>query len=101
MKKLILLMIFFLMYPYSLRAEKPFGADQDFMKDLDNVKSPFEDGLPKPVPVVIPAEPKPAEFKPKAIPQGYPALVTIPALHLKGVVVGEDIHEAIINDRVV
>ena len=50
-------MICLLMGSYSLKADEEMGDDQEFMKSLDAVKNPFEDGLPKPVPVV-PQAPK-------------------------------------------
>ena len=71
------------------------------MCQLDNIKSPFEDGLPKVV--VLPPKPileapiKPVE-PPKPLP---PPVITLPDLKVQGVIVGEGIQEAIINDKVV
>ena len=53
----------------------------------------------------MPKPPKPRQphkrmfVMPKIEPAALP--VTLPDLHLQGVIVGEDIHEAIINDQVV
>ena len=52
MIKLFFLIIFFFAGPYSLRADGVPGGDQEFKKELDNIKDPFEDGIPKPVVVI-------------------------------------------------
>jgi hypothetical protein len=120
MIKLFFLMIFLFMGSYSLKADEVLGSDREFMNELDAVKNPFEDGLPKLVPVVIqptkpevqPAIPMPMPKPPEPIapprpmfvmPEIKPAAlpVTLPNLRLQGVIVGEDIHEAIINEQVV
>lgn len=106
------MMICLLMGSYSLKADEEMGDDQEFMKSLDAVKNPFEDGLPKPVPVV-PQAPKvifptpvatPTYVAPKfEMPKVVPVIapVVLPTLHLDGVIVGDDIKQAIINDQVV
>jgi len=107
MIKLFFLMIFFLMGPYSLKAaDAPGGNDREFTAKLDNIKNPFEDGLPKPVvikmkPTVHYTQHKARVIvrpKPKA---AAPPVISLPALNLQGVIVGEDIHQAIINGQVV
>ncbi len=97
-------MIFFLMGTYPLKADEvPGGNDQEFIAKLDNIKNPFEEGIPKPVPIVAPPQhkvPKPVYVKPKPKPVAEPVILP-PTLNLQGVIVGEDIHQAIINDQVV
>ncbi len=105
-------MIFFLMGAYSLKADEvPAGNDQEFAAELDNIKNPFEDGFPKPKPKPEPVfiRHKPTHHKPPKIiilprrklePVVGPE-VKLPDLKLQGVIVGEDVHQAIINDRVV
>lgn len=112
MIKLFFLMIFFLMSAYSLKADQVPGVnDQGFTAELDNIKNPFEDGFPKPSPVPKPIfiRHKPTHYKlpkliilPKRKSQPVTGLeVKLPDLKLQGVIVGEDIHQAIINDQVV
>jgi len=107
MIKILLLMLFFLIGSHPLRAEENLGNDQDFMQQLDNVKNPFEDGYPKPVPlptpvlVYHPPEPKPVLPIEQPKPRPVPVPVKLPAFAVQGVIVGEDINEAIINDKVV
>jgi hypothetical protein len=104
MTKLLFLMIFFWAGTCPLKADEAPGDDQEFMTELDNIKSPFEDGLPKPVVVktepVHHEEPKPAIISVPRI-KPVPLPVTLPGLDLEGVIVGEGIHQAIINDQVV
>jgi hypothetical protein len=107
MTKLFLLMIFFFMGSYSLKAGETLGDDQEFKSELDNIKSPFEEVISKPMIIinnpVHHEEPKPIVFprtKPKPKPV-VPLKVLLPALNLQGVIVGEGIHQAIINDKVV
>lgn len=90
---------------YSLKADEGQGSDQEFLGKLNIIKDPFEEGFP--VPVVVAPKPVYQEPKkpvliqaPKPKPPA-PPVITLPSLKLQGVVVGEDIHEAIINDRVV
>jgi hypothetical protein len=98
MIKLIFLMIFLLIGNYSLRADEVPGADEEFAQDLDSVKNPFEDGLPKPV---IVAPPIIKHEAPKVIPKPKPVppVIKLPELDLQGVIVGEGIQQAIINDQ--
>jgi hypothetical protein len=111
MIKLFLLMTFLFMCNYSLKADETPGNDQEFMSELDNIKNPFEDGYPKPVvvkevPVYHPVEvPKPPPM-PKPMPRPIPVIilpppVELPSLNLQGVMVGDEMHEAIINDQAV
>ncbi len=106
MIKLISLMIFLLMGSYSLRADEMLGKDQELMNELNNIKNPFEDGLPKPVaaisikPIDHPQAPT-SKPKPKPRPKPVPLPVGLPDLRLQGVMVGEDMHEAIINNQIV
>ena len=104
MIKLFFLMIFFLIGSYPLKAQEALEGDQEFKSELDNIKNPFEDGIPKPVVIIN----KPIYEKPKAIELNKPIFkpvvplrVLLPALNLQGVMVGEDMHQAIINDQVV
>jgi hypothetical protein len=96
-----LFVIIFLFLGWSLlRADQTLESDQDFLSQLDRTKNPFEDGYPKPVPVVVPVkheEPKPVIMpKPAAVP-----VITLPSLKAQGVIVGEGIQQAIINDKIV
>ena len=97
-------MIFFLLGNYSLKADEVSGSDQEFINDLDNVKNPFEDGMPKPIilsrpmPVIVPKPIIKVVPKPKPVP---PPEIVLPTLHLQGVIVGEEVHQAIIDDDVV
>jgi len=105
MIKLFFLIIFFFMGSYSLQAAQEPEGDQEFQSELDNIKNPFEDGLPKPVVIANePAHhegPKPVVFlQPKPGPVA-PQVISFPELNLQGVIVGEGIHQAIINDQVV
>ena len=94
-------MIFLFTAPCLLKADEVPGGDQDFMKALNSIKNPFEDGIPKPVPVYVPPPPvvvpKPVVFIPKPKPRPLP--VKLPVLHLQGVMVGEEMHEAIIDGQ--
>jgi hypothetical protein len=104
MIKLILLTVFLLAGSYPLGADEP-GGDQEFSNDLDNIKNPFEDGIPKPV-VVVPEtavhheETKPVIVKPKPVIIA-PPVIKLPAIKVQGVIVGEGVYQAIINDQVV
>jgi hypothetical protein len=101
MIKLFFLAVFFLLGTYSLRADEALEGDQDFMKQLDNVKNPFEDGIPKPVIIVAPRVviSKRVLTVPKVKPKPRP--IVLPTLDVQGVMVGDDMHEAIINDQTV
>jgi hypothetical protein len=112
MKKIVFLIFFLLLGPSLLKASDNLGTDEEFVKNLDSIKNPFEDGMPKPVPVVV--VPPKIEAQPIVLPKPRPrhrhelpkiqpveVPVVIPQLNLQGVIVNEDIHEAIINDEVV
>jgi len=105
MIKLFFLLAFLWMGSHPLKADEAPGSDQDFMRELDGIKNPFEDGLPKPVPVVpavqihSPEPVLPVIVKQRPKPVVVP--VKLPELNLQGVIVGEDVNEAIINDKVV
>ena len=135
MIKLFFLMIFFFAGPYLLKADEAPGGDQEFKSELNNIKNPFEDGIPKPIviinkptpvyheapkAIVLPLMPKPMPqpvvFKPMSqpmpisqpMPKYQPVAwrqpepeIRLPTLKLQGVMVGEEIHQAIINDQVV
>jgi len=107
MIKLFFLMVFLLMGSCSLYADENLSGDQDFLQRLNIIKNPFEDGIPKPIPVVqrpgivdhkvfIP----PMKIKPPQPKVAKPVIIP-PTLSLQGVIVGEDMHEAIINDTIV
>jgi hypothetical protein len=111
MIKFILLMIFFFMGTYSLQAQEGLGDDEEFLKTLDTVKNPFEEGIPMPIPPPVqkPAHHhgkkhkkkdnvKPPEKQKQVV---KPAEIVLPALQLQGVIVGGDIQQAIINDNIV
>ena len=107
MIKLLFLMLFILLGSYSPRADEVPGNDGDFINKLDNIKNPFDDGIPKPVivsppPVIVHHEehikPKIISPKPVFIPE---PVITLPEINVQGVVVGDDMHQAIINDRIV
>ena len=96
---------------YSLRADEALSGDQEFMEKLNIIKDPFEDGSPKPIVVeqkpikqpVVSGKPLQANLlaskpKPVALPQ---PVITLPTLNLQGVMVGDDMHEAIIDDNIV
>ena len=112
MIKLFFLMIFFFTIPYSLKADEVPGGDQEFKNELNNIKDPFEDGIPKPI-VIINQPTSITHEAPKAIvlppmPEHQPVAwrpsepeIKLPALKLQGVMVGEEMHQAIINDQVV
>ena len=105
MIKSSLLTILLVFAGQSLWAGEPSGGDQDFMGQLDTIKNPFDDGLPKPVIVVPPPvhiqKPKPRVYiKPKPMPVIVP-MIFLPRMKLQGVIVGEDIHQAIFDDKVV
>ncbi|MBF0571598.1 MAG: hypothetical protein HQL12_06960 [Candidatus Omnitrophica bacterium] len=107
MIKLFFLLIVIFMGAYSLKAQEVSTGDQQFVKDLDSVKSPFETGLPKPIaePIKPPPAPKPPEIKPAPKPKPKPIIppapIVFPDLKLQGVIVGGGIQEAIINDTAV
>lgn len=108
MMKYCIILVIFLLGSCPLRADESPGGDQDFINQLDSIKNPFEDGLPKPVVV----HPKPVfirpqvplnspQPKPAPLPKPVEVPVALPELKLQGVMVGQDIHEAIINDQIV
>ena len=105
MMKLVFLMMFLLMSGFPLKADEVSGGDQEFINQLDSIKSPFEDGLPKPVVAPVrPEETQPGEaVSPLPPPKPVILPVKLPDLKLQGVIVGADgeVHEAIINDQVV
>ena len=107
MIKSFFLVIFFLMGTCPLRADGVLASDQEFLKELNVIKNPFEDGRPKPMVIIQkPIIPRKVYQKPKiVIPKPKPVEVKIelPELKLQGVMVGEDggMQQAIINDQVV
>ena len=108
MKKIFLLILFVMALHLRLNADEGPANDQEFLTALDSVKNPFEDGLPKPVVVIPkvvyqpPPKPKPvAIIIPKPKPKKIFEVVSFPKLHLAGVLVGDEMHEAIINDTIV
>ena len=106
MMKLFFLIAFFLMSSYSLKADELPNIDQDFTQKLGAIKDPFEEGLPKPIvieqkPIIVPKEEH--KIKKVALPKPIAAVEVIvpPKLHLQGVIVGDTIHEAIIDDKII
>jgi len=107
MIRLFLLIIFFFTGVLPLYADLGPESAQGFLRELENVKNPFEDGLPKPV-VVVPAPVVPEVPKPVVVHKSRPRrkhvvrpVITLPSLNLQGVIVGGEVHQAIINDQVV
>jgi hypothetical protein len=104
MIKLFLLVLFLLLGSFPLKADEVLGGDQEFIKELDIIKNPFEDGFPKPI-VIKPEPIHPVEHKKikKVVHKKIvvPPEIKLPGLDLQGVMVGEDMHQAIINDEVV
>ena len=106
MMKLFFLMVFFFAGPYLLKADEGPGGDREFMQKLASIKDPFETGFPKPVVVPKPIDVPREVFKPIKVEPPKPKVVvapviTIPTLNLQGVIVGEGINEAIIDDQIV
>ena len=107
MIKFIFLMAFFLMGSCSLYADESPSGDQDFLQRLNIIKDPFEEGIPKPI--LVAPKPGTVEYKnskaPLKIrppqPKVAKPVIIPPTLSLQGVIVGEDMHEAIINDTIV
>jgi hypothetical protein len=109
MIKLLFLIVFFLMGPYQLKADEVPRGEQEFAEGLNIIKDPFEDGIPKPVSPVV-QEPviihhqgpeRPIMITPPKPKAAIAPVVTLPTLNLQGVIVGEDVYEAIIDDKVV
>jgi len=111
MIKISLLIIFVLSGISTLWADEGAGDDLAFIQQLDHIKNPFEDGLPKPV-IEVKKKQNPRRkrslhlhvVKPRALPRPKPVVIVpvkLPALKLKGVMVGDEMHQAIINDTVV
>ncbi len=101
-------MIVFLTGICPLMAAPGPDDDQDFLIELNSVKSPFDDGLPKPVPAKKKSAPKKNQVR--TIQIQLPKLkVFRPELKAKlpsdykvqGVIVGETVHQAIINGKIV
>jgi len=107
MIKLFFLIAFFLICSYSLRADEQPVGDQEFMKSLSSIKDPFEEGFPKPIviapkPIIVEhREPKNSKKVVAHKPNAPAVVVEPPMIHLQGVIVGEDINEAIIDDKIV
>ena len=106
MIKLFFLLMFLISGNHPLRADAPEN-DQELLDELNNVKNPFDNGVPEPVPVVVQPPPvvvqpqKPTFVrKPKSRPRVQP-VIQLPSLKLQGVIVEEGNPQAIINDNVV
>lgn len=100
MIKLLFLLMFLFLGHYSLRADEVPVDDQEFMNEVNSVKNPFEDGLPKPVVIAVPVinNTPPKRIVPK-VEKVVPPPIVLPALVLQGVVVGDGTNQAIINDQ--
>ena len=105
-------MIIFLFGTQTLKADEWLGSDQEFMKELNSIKNPFEDGIPKPAPVFFVPKPvaqrpkehkKPAEKAKSAVKKVIVKhkKIVLPKLDLQGVIVGGDVQQAIINEQIV
>jgi hypothetical protein len=109
MTKLFFLIIFLLVGPYSLKAAETPASSHEFMNELNSIKDPFEEGFPKPIPVVVQmpinvnhkGPKKPINVTPPKPKASVGPVITLPTLDLQGVLVGEDMHEAIIDDKIV
>jgi hypothetical protein len=84
------------------------GGNEEFNNVLNTIKDPFVSGIPKPAAIETKPNVEPSmpvgkiESKPAPMPVFVaPEVVTLPDLNLQGVMVGEEMHQAIINDRVV
>jgi hypothetical protein len=99
MKNLIILMVLFFMGVIPLRADQTDSDDKEF-SSLDNVNNPFNVQPSKPVeaPVVVPVKAPEPVVAPQPVKVEEPLA---PVLKLEGVVVGEEIRQAIINGQVV
>jgi len=101
MKSLFFVTMIFFMGIVAVKADD--AADSDFLSLLDQVKNPFAADLPKPVVPVVPLQlsgpqeaPKPVKHE--KVPE---PVIKLPPLKLKGVVVGQDMRQAIIDDQLV
>jgi hypothetical protein len=101
MKILFLLIVMFFVGIGLIKADDP--ADGDFLSLLEQVKNPFKADFPKPPEnISVPVEkPKPKYIKPVKPVVKHEEKVVLPELTLNGVVLGEDIHQAIIDDQLV
>ena len=81
MIKLLFLLMFLFLGHYSLRADEVPVDDQEFMNEVDSVKNPFEDGLPKPVVIAVPVinNTPPKRIVPK-VEKVVPPPIVLPAL---------------------
>ena len=93
MIKTLFFIMFFLLGVNTLRADEALLSDDEFLRELDNVKNPFEDGYPKPKD--LPQKPKPKRHVIKRV------IIIPPELDLQGVIVGDDMHQAIIDGQIV
>ncbi|MBF0503749.1 MAG: hypothetical protein HQL14_01485 [Candidatus Omnitrophica bacterium] len=108
MKKIFFLIILFFVGIVSIKAQETALSDGEFNTALDQLKNPFVADLPKPPapaqPVVKPPEPSQEVPQPVAEPvavQPEEEIITLPDLKLQGVVVGEEMGQAIIDDQLV
>lgn len=81
-------------------------VDKDFMLALLKVKNPFVVDLPKTAviqrPQAVVSLPKPdLVVKPTTMSARQKPEVKFPDLKLQGIIMGGDIHQAIINDRII
>jgi len=85
-------------------------SDQEFMKELNGIKNPFEEGIPKPiiVPNTIKIKTPPRvniiqnitpSIKKREV--AKPVVVHLPSLSLQGIIFGGDVHQVIINNQIV
>ncbi len=110
MKSLFLLIFLFLAGAVFIKADETHVSDEGFMQAVTRVRDPFKDpfaaNLSKPMeapkPLVKPPEPAPRISAPVEPPAAMPQeVVSLPNLKLEGVMVGEEMHQAIINGQVV
>jgi len=104
MKNLFFLIILFFIGIVFIRADEAPLGDEEFVSAINQVKNPFVDDSPKPVVVAAPVVEMPQ--KPPEAPKPMPVVVppeviVLPNLKLEGVVAGEEVHQAIINDQVI
>lgn len=104
------LLMILCLFPSGLLMAEDAPENQDFIQQLDSIKNPFDNGIPKPPPPIFkeppvekPKEPEPVvEVHPPIMPQPVPPVV-LPTLHVQGVIVGVgvEVYQAIIDGQVV
>jgi hypothetical protein len=105
MIKFLFLIIFLIFNSAVIKADSSLnGNDEEFISELNIIKDPFENGMPKEV--VVQPKPTPPLIitkqtiqLPKLISKPVAIIVLLPQLDVQGVMVGDGLQEAIINDQ--